>query len=107
MPNCWPGSIAPPTHSTLPAVSIGGATSLILPNVAENHYALWGGQALGVAGPINYLLEPVALRGIMKESETQALAVLGPAPGFDIWEKAISIVDEVPTPQMSSCRSIP
>lgn len=78
-------------------VSIGGTTSLILPNVAENHYTLWGGQALGVAGPINYLLEPVALRDIMKASETQALAVLGPAPGFDIWEKAISIVDEVPT----------
>ncbi|MEM7281430.1 MAG: AMP-binding protein, partial [Pseudomonadota bacterium] len=78
-------------------VNIGGTTSIILPNLPENHYTLWGAQALGIAGQINYMLEPAALRDIMIESETQALVVLGPSPDFDIWEKTLSIIDQVPT----------
>ncbi|MEL7536498.1 MAG: acyl-CoA synthetase [Pseudomonadota bacterium] len=78
-------------------VSIGGVTSILLPNVAENHFALWGTQALGIAGPINYMLESVALRDIMTESDAEALIVLGPTVDFDIWEKTLAIVDDVPT----------
>jgi len=78
-------------------VSVGGVTSIILPNLPQNHYSLWGGEALGIAGPINSMLEPVALRDIMIESGTQALVVFGPIPGSDIWEKTIGIVDQVPS----------
>ena len=78
-------------------VDIGGVTSTILPNLPHTHYALWGSQSLGVVGPINPLLEPAALRDIMIESETQALVVLGPPTGADMWEKALSIADDVPS----------
>ncbi|MEM1261694.1 MAG: acyl-CoA synthetase [Pseudomonadota bacterium] len=75
----------------------GDVTSIILPNIAANHFANWGGQAFGVAGQINYMLEPEALRDIMVASQTQALVVLGPDTEFDIWEKTLSIVDDVPS----------
>ena len=78
-------------------VSHGGVTSVIMPNLPETHYALWGAQALGITGPINSLLEPIALRDIMKESGTEALVILGPTEGENLWEKAESIVDEVPS----------
>jgi len=78
-------------------VSVGGVTSIILPNLPQNHYSLWGGAALGIAGPINSMLEPAALRDIMIESGTEALVVFGPIPGIDIWEKTIGIVDQVPS----------
>ncbi|MEM9403854.1 MAG: acyl-CoA synthetase [Pseudomonadota bacterium] len=78
-------------------VSIGGATSIILPNLVENHFSLWGAQTLGIAGPVNYMLEADALRDIMRASDTQALVVLGPSDDFDIWEKASAVVDDVPT----------
>lgn len=78
-------------------VNVGGVTSIILPNLPQNHYALWGGEALGIAGPINSMLEPVALRDIMIESGAEALVVLGPIAGSDIWEKTIGIIDQVPS----------
>ncbi|MCG8443324.1 MAG: acyl-CoA synthetase [Caulobacterales bacterium] len=78
-------------------VRVGGTTSVILPNLPHTHYALWGAQTLGIVGPINPLLEPAALRDIMIESETEALVVLGPTPGAQMWEKALSIADDVPS----------
>ena len=75
----------------------GDVTSIILPNIAENHFANWGAQTFGIAGQINYMLEPEALRDIMIASGTRALVVLGPDAEFDIWEKTLSIVDDVPS----------
>ncbi len=75
----------------------GSVTSIILPNIAENHFANWGAQAFGISGQINYMLEPEALRDIMNASGTETLVVLGPDSDFDIWEKTISIADEVPS----------
>ncbi len=75
----------------------GSITSIILPNIAENHFANWGAQAFGISGQINYMLEPEALRDIMNASGTETLVVLGPDSDFDIWEKSISIADEVPS----------
>ncbi|MEM6512581.1 MAG: acyl-CoA synthetase [Pseudomonadota bacterium] len=78
-------------------LAVGSVTSIILPNIAENHFANWGAQAFGIAGQINYMLEPEALRDIMIASGTESLVVLGPDPEFDIWEKVMSIADEVST----------
>ena len=74
---------------------VGAVTSLVLPNLPQTLYSLYGAQALGIAGPINPLLEPDALSDILVASETQALVCLGPMPGSDIWEKLISIVNDV------------
>ncbi|MEM1143063.1 MAG: acyl-CoA synthetase [Pseudomonadota bacterium] len=81
-------------------VDIGAVTSILLPNLPENHYTIWGAQALGIASPINYMLEPIAFRDILRESEARALVCLGPSSEFDIWEKTLQIVDELPDLQV-------
>lgn len=78
-------------------VKTGAVTSILLPNVLDIHPAIWGAQALGISGPINPLLEAEGMRDIMRESEAQALVVLGPVDGSAIWEKALSIADDVPS----------
>ncbi|MEM9938280.1 MAG: acyl-CoA synthetase [Pseudomonadota bacterium] len=81
-------------HSS--GVSIGGVTSVIMPNLPETGIGMWGAQALGIVGPINPMLEPNALRDIMQESDAEALIVEGPVEGSNIWEKTFSILDDVP-----------
>ncbi|MEO0463358.1 MAG: acyl-CoA synthetase [Pseudomonadota bacterium] len=78
-------------------VDVGGVTSLVLPNLPETQTAMWGAQALGIVGPINPLLEPDALRDIMRESESQALVVAGPEINPQMWKKASQIIDQVPS----------
>lgn len=78
-------------------IAPGAVTSVIAPNLPETHFALWGAQALGIVGPINPMLEAQALRDIMIESGTEALVVLGPSGTDTIWDKAWTIVDEVPS----------
>ncbi|MEM1114805.1 MAG: acyl-CoA synthetase, partial [Pseudomonadota bacterium] len=75
----------------------GAVTSVIMPNRPETHFALWGAQAFGIVGPINPMLEPQGLRDIMNESGSHCLVVLGPSEGDNTWDKALSIVDEVPS----------
>ncbi|MEM1190425.1 MAG: acyl-CoA synthetase [Pseudomonadota bacterium] len=75
----------------------GAVTSVIMPNLPETHFALWGAQAFGIVGPINPMLEPQGLRDIMNESGTECLVVLGPTGSDNTWDKARAIVDEVPS----------
>ncbi len=78
-------------------VGIGGVTSLLMPNLPQTHIAMWAAETLGIAGPINPMLEPQAIRDILRESGSEALVVLGPVGEPGIWEKALSILDEVPS----------
>ena len=78
-------------------VALGGVTSVVMPNLPETHYALWGAQALGIVSPINHMLGAEALRDIMIESAAQALVVLGATPGEDMWEKVAGVASQVPT----------
>jgi fatty-acyl-CoA synthase len=78
-------------------VDIGGTVSMVLPNLPQTHFTLWGAQALGVVGPINPLLEASGLRDIMRASETQTVITLGPFPDSDIWQKVLSVADEIPS----------
>ena len=82
-------------HAT--GVSIGGATSFILPNLPQTLFSIFGAEALGIAGPINSFLEPAALRDICIASESQALVILGPTPNSEIWEKSEQILDQIPS----------
>ncbi|MDJ0757204.1 MAG: acyl-CoA synthetase [Ardenticatenaceae bacterium] len=75
----------------------GDCVSYILPNLPQTYYTLFGGEAAGIAGPINPLLEPHVLADIMKASETKVLVTITPFPNTDIWEKVYQIADDVPT----------
>ena len=49
------------THGVRP----DAAVSILLPNLPETHYALWGGALAGVANPVNPLLRPEQIAAIM------------------------------------------
>ena len=73
--------------------------SLLLPNIPQAHFLLWGGQASGIVNPVNFFLEPRQIADILRAAGTKVLAALGPHPGFSIWEKVASIRREVPSLQ--------
>jgi len=69
----------------------------LLPNLPETHFTLWGGEAAGIANPINPLLEPEHIAGILKATQAKVLVTLAPLPGTDLWDKAARIAEEVPS----------
>lgn len=71
--------------------------SLLLPNLPETHYALWGGQAAGIASPINPLLEPEHIVEIMKATKAKVLVSLGQDLSEEMWEKVKQVIEGVPT----------
>lgn len=78
-------------------VGVNDVISILLPNLLETHYALWGGQAVGIISPINPFLEPNAIADILNATQSKVLVTLAETDGRDSWEKAISIVDKVPS----------
>lgn len=73
------------------------AVSLLLPNLLQTHFALWGAEAAGIVNPVNPLLEPGQIAAILRAAGTKVLIALGPLPGSDIWEKVVAIRPEVPS----------
>ncbi len=71
--------------------------SYIMPNLPETYYALYGGEAAGISGPINPLLEPHVLAEIMNASKTKVLVTIAPFPKTDLWDKVYEIANSVPT----------
>ena len=76
-------------------VAPGTAVSILLPNVIEAHLALWGAEAAGIASPINPMLEAAYITRICNETQAQVIIAFGPAPGSDIWDKAVEVADQV------------
>jgi fatty-acyl-CoA synthase len=71
--------------------------SIVLPNLPQTYFAFLGGEAAGIANPINPLLEPETMAEIMNAAKTRVLVTLAPFPGVNIWEKVESILDQVPS----------
>lgn len=73
----------------------GDVVSLLLPNLPETHFALWGAEAAGIVNPINPLLDPDVIVDIMRAAGSTVLVTLGELPGIDLWTKAAAIVGRV------------
>ncbi len=71
--------------------------SMLLPNLPQNHFTLWGGEAAGIVNPINPMLEPDHIAGILNAANTKLLVALAPFPGTDIWDKVEQIKPLVPS----------
>lgn len=69
--------------------------SMILPNLPQAFFTIWGAEAAGIVNPINPLLEPASMAEIMNAAGTKVLVTLAPFPTTDIWEKVASIADQV------------
>ena len=77
-------------------VAPNDVVSLLLPLVPQAFYALYGAQAAGIVNPVNPFLETAHIAHILRAAKTKILVTLGPAQGFDIWEKVARIRDELP-----------
>lgn len=74
--------------------SLGGVrpgVAYMLPTLIETHAVLWGAETAGYAVPINFLLQPDNIRGLLEASGTKLLVTLGPHPQLDIWEKSLEL----------------
>jgi fatty-acyl-CoA synthase len=79
--------------------SLGGprpGVAYMLPSLVETHATLWGAETAGYAVPINFLLQPEHIAGLLKASGASILVALGPHPVLDIWQKALALRDRVP-----------
>ncbi|OQY46517.1 MAG: acyl-CoA synthetase [Anaerolineaceae bacterium 4572_78] len=80
-------------------ISKHDVVTIILPNLPETLFTIWGGEAAGIINPINPMLEPAQIAEIMNTVKTKVLVTLMPFPTTDIWEKVSSIVNDVPSLQ--------
>ena len=74
----------------------GEVVSLLLPLLPQSFFALFGAEAVGIANPVNPLLEAAHLAEILRAAKTKVLVALGPMPGTDIWAKVERIRDRLP-----------
>ena len=81
------------------ALGIGpdDVVSLMMPILPESFFCLWGAETAGIANPINYLLEPAQLVGILNEARTRVLVCADPSIVPDIWPKVQVIRAQVPS----------
>ncbi len=78
-------------------VGPGDVVSFLLPLLPQAHYCLWGGEAAGIANPINFLLKADQIAELMNAAQTKVLVAMGPVPTLDIWEKALEARKKVPS----------
>jgi len=69
----------------------------LLPNLVQTHYVLWGAEAVGIANPVNPMLEADTLKDICNAVGTKVLVALGESPGTDIWQKVEQIRSGIPS----------
>jgi fatty-acyl-CoA synthase len=79
-------------------IAAGDAVALLLPNLPETHYALFGAQAAGIANPINPMLDIDHIAGIIDATQATALVALAPQPGDTaLWDKAVALAERCPS----------
>jgi len=78
-------------------INANDVVTYVLPSLPQTHYVLWGAEAVGIANPINPLLEPATIKDICNSAKTKVLVTIGEMPGSDIWEKINSIRKDIPT----------
>lgn len=73
------------------------AVTILLPTLMENHIAFWGGQAVGIANPINHFLDADMICDIMNEVHSRILITLAPRDSLNLNIKASEIIAKVPS----------
>ncbi len=68
--------------------------SVLLPLLPQSFFAIFGAEAVGIANPVNSLLEAGQIAEILHAANTRVLVAQG--PGSDIWAKVERIRDRLP-----------
>lgn len=77
-------------------VSDSDVVSMVLPNVPEAHFTLWGGEAAGVVNPINHMLEGEVIGEIVASANSKVVVVMGEHTEIDIAQKLSEIRAKAP-----------
>ncbi|CAA9384768.1 MAG: Long-chain-fatty-acid--CoA ligase [uncultured Rubellimicrobium sp.] len=80
-------------------VGEGDAVAYLLPNCTEAVLTYVGGQVAGIVNPINPLLEPEQIAGILRETGAKVLVTLKAFPKTDLPQKAAQAVALAPNVQ--------
>jgi fatty-acyl-CoA synthase len=75
---------------------------LLMPTLPQLYYSLFGGLATGVACVVNWMLKSDHLVELIRSARTRVLVVLGPTPGYEIWENVQAIGERIPGVQILS-----
>ncbi|MES2127022.1 MAG: acyl-CoA synthetase [Pseudomonadota bacterium] len=78
-------------------IAPGDTVALLLPNLPETHFALFGAQAAGIANPINPMLDVEQIAAIVNATGARAVVALAPHPDFAIWDKAVAVANRCPS----------
>ena len=74
----------------------GDAVSILLPNLPQMLYLLWGGGATGIINPINPMLRAPQIAEILQAAGARVLVTTG--PGTELWDKALAAVGMLNAP---------
>lgn len=87
------------TANALHSFGVGkdDTVSMLLPNLPQTHFTIWGSEAAGIFNPINPLLEVEHIAAILNEAKSKVLVTLAPFPGTELWQKAKAIAALVPS----------
>ena len=82
-------------------VEADDTVAILAPNMPHTHYALWGAQVAGRACPINNLLNPDHIAGLVRASGAKVVVALGPNPELDIWSRVSSLQQALHLPVLA------
>lgn len=72
------------------------AVAYVLPNANETLYTLFGGMIAGIANPINPLLDPEQIAGILRETGCKVVVTLKAFPKTDVPQKVAEALTMAP-----------
>ena len=70
--------------------------AFLLPTLPDAFVTIFGAQAAGVVCPINHMLAPGHIAGLLRAVDAKVLVALGPDPDFEIAQKVVQIRRELP-----------
>jgi fatty-acyl-CoA synthase len=71
--------------------------SILLPNLTETHLSIWASQVVGIANPINYLLQVEHIIEILNEVKTKVLVTVSLDDTTELGKKVHEIIKYVPS----------
>jgi fatty-acyl-CoA synthase len=71
--------------------------SILLPNVTETHLSIWASQAVGIANPINSLLQVDHIVEILNEVKAKVLVTVSLDDATELGQKVHAIIQRVPS----------
>ena len=74
----------------------GDVIAIVLPNLPQTHFVLWGAQVAGLALPINPMLEAPAIADLLARSGAKAVVTMASSADGDLYRKVVSALGEAP-----------